>query len=40
MSQANVIQPSRFADARNALRHVFVHDLILSASIGVYTYEK
>ncbi|MDR3438463.1 dihydroneopterin aldolase [Telmatospirillum sp.] len=40
MSQANVIQPHRFADARNALRHVFVHDLELAASIGVYTYEK
>lgn len=40
MSQANVIQPHRFADARNALRHVFVHDLEMSASIGIYTYEK
>ncbi len=40
MSQANVVQPLRFADARNALRHVFVHDLEMTASIGVYTYEK
>ncbi|HXP97901.1 MAG TPA: dihydroneopterin aldolase [Telmatospirillum sp.] len=40
MSQANVIQPLRFADARNALRHVFVHDLEMMASIGVHTYEK
>jgi dihydroneopterin aldolase len=40
MSQANVVQPLRFADARNALRHVFVHDLEMSASIGVHTYEK
>lgn len=40
MSQANVIQPHHFADARNALRHVFVHDLEMPASIGVYTYEK
>ncbi len=40
MVQANVIQPLRFADARNALRHVFVHDLELLASIGVHSYEK
>ncbi len=40
MSQANVIQPHRFADARNALRHVFVHDLVLTASIGVHSHEK
>jgi len=40
MSQANVIQPLRFADARNALRHVFVHDLEMMASIGVHSYEK
>lgn len=40
MGQATVIQPHRFADARNALRHVFVHDLELAASIGVYSHEK
>jgi dihydroneopterin aldolase len=40
MSQANVIQPLRFADARNALRHVFVHDLEMMACIGVHTHEK
>jgi dihydroneopterin aldolase len=40
MSQANVIQPLHFADARNALRHVFVHDLEISACIGVHTHEK
>lgn len=40
MSQANVVQPPQFADARNALRHVFVHDLTLQASIGVYHHEK
>jgi dihydroneopterin aldolase len=40
MSQAKVVQPLRFADARNALRHVFVHNLELSASIGVYSHEK
>ena len=40
MPQANVIQPHHFADARNALRHVFVHDLELAASIGVHGHEK
>lgn len=45
MSQApkavsKVVQPVQFADARNALRHVFVHDLVLSASIGIYHHEK
>ena len=40
MVQANVIQPLRFADARNALRHVFVRDLELLASIGVHSHEK
>jgi dihydroneopterin aldolase len=40
MPQVNVIQPHRFADARNALRHVFVHDLELAASIGVHSHEK
>lgn len=40
MPQSNVVQPPRFADARNALRHVFVHDLELNASIGVHTHEK
>jgi dihydroneopterin aldolase len=40
MTPANVIQPLRFADARNALRHVFIHDLELAASIGVHSHEK
>ena len=40
MSQSKVVQPLRFADARNALRHVFVHDLELSANIGVHSFEK
>ena len=37
---APVIAPSQFADARNALRHVFVHDLVLDAHIGVHQHEK
>ena len=40
MSQAKVVQPIQFADARNALRHVFVHELLINASIGVYNHEK
>jgi len=40
MSQAKVVQPIQFADARNALRHVFVHELMLNANIGVYHHEK
>jgi len=40
MSQAKVVQPPQFADARNAMRHVFVHELTIQASIGVYSHEK
>lgn len=38
--RANVIHPSHFADAQQALRHVFVRDLELAARIGVHTHEK
>jgi dihydroneopterin aldolase len=38
--QAHIIAPSQFADARNALRHVFVRDLLLDARIGVHQHEK
>jgi dihydroneopterin aldolase len=31
--------PGRIADASKGLRHVFVHDLILVCSIGVYQHE-
>lgn len=34
------IQPVRIADARNAIRHVFIRDLVLSCSIGVHRYER
>lgn len=37
---ASVIEPVQFADARNALRHVFVRDLMLDAQIGVHQHEK
>jgi dihydroneopterin aldolase len=35
-----VAQPVQLADARNALRHVFVRDLMLDARIGVHIHEK
>ena len=38
--KANVVEPVQFADARNALRHVFVRDLMLVAQIGVHSHEK
>ncbi|WP_142847509.1 dihydroneopterin aldolase [Telmatospirillum sp. J64-1] len=45
MSQAKVIQPLRvsplrIADAQGSMRHVFVRDLVLDCSIGVYAHEK
>ena len=36
---ATVVHPLRIADARNALRHVFVRDLVLSCTIGVHRHE-
>jgi dihydroneopterin aldolase len=35
-STAATVQPVRIADARNALRHVFIRDLVLSCRIGVH----
>lgn len=34
------IQPMRAADARNAVRHVFVRNLMLSCKIGVHRHEQ
>lgn len=34
-----LVQPLRIADARNAIRHVFVRDLVLSCRIGVHRHE-
>jgi len=34
------VTPLRIADAANAVRHVFVHDLLLDANIGIYQHEK
>jgi dihydroneopterin aldolase len=36
----NVVQPLRIADAKKALRHVFVRDLVLECRIGIYDQEK
>ncbi|RMF12058.1 MAG: dihydroneopterin aldolase [Alphaproteobacteria bacterium] len=38
METSNV-QPLRIADARRSIRHVFVRDLIVMASLGVYPNE-
>lgn len=32
--------PIRIADARNAIRHVFIRDLVLSCRIGVHRHEE
>ena len=40
MLKANAVKPLSFADARNKLCHIFVHDLVLSASIGVHSFER
>lgn len=36
---ATTVQPLRIADARNAVRHVFVRDLVLFCKIGVHRHE-
>ena len=36
---ARVVHPLRIADARTALRHVFVRDLVLTCSVGVHRHE-
>jgi 7,8-dihydroneopterin aldolase/epimerase/oxygenase len=39
-SQIGLVQPLNIADARAAIRHVFVRDLVLDCSIGVHQYER
>jgi 7,8-dihydroneopterin aldolase/epimerase/oxygenase len=34
------VQPLRIAHARNAIRHVFIRDLMLSCKIGVHRHEQ
>lgn len=38
MSQSEIVKP--IADAAAGLRHVFVHDLVVPAQIGVHKHEK
>lgn len=35
-----ILQPLQIADARNAIRHVFIRDLVLSCIIGVHRHEQ
>ena len=35
----NNVHPLRIADSERFIRHVFIRDLILDASIGAYGYE-
>ena len=39
-NQAKVVQPLRIADARNAVRHVFIRDYMVNCSIGIHSHEK
>lgn len=34
------VYPLHIANAAHSVRHVFVHDLLISALIGIYTHEK
>lgn len=38
-SQIGLVQPRNIADARAAIRHVFVRDLVLECSIGIHPHE-
>lgn len=41
MSSVNTISsPSRFADGSQKIRHVFIRDMIVDCSIGIYGHEK
>ncbi len=33
------VHPLRIADARNAVRHVFIHDMVVSCLIGIHRHE-
>ena len=39
-SHIKLVKPNRIADAKRALRHVFIRDLMLPCSIGVHRHEK
>ena len=34
------LTPMKYADASRSVRHIFVRDLLLSSSIGIYDHEK
>lgn len=38
--QMELVQPRNIADARAAIRHVFVRDLVLECSIGIHQHER
>ena len=38
--RVSAVQLLRIADARNAIRHVFIRDLVLSCKIGVHRHEE
>ncbi len=40
VSRADRVSGTRIADAREAIRHVFVRNLVLMANIGIHTHEK
>ena len=39
-TKSNVVHPFRIADAETSIRHVFIHDLTLTALIGVHKNER
>lgn len=39
MTQSDNVLPLKIASAARAIRHVFIHDLLLDAHIGVYRHE-
>jgi len=39
-SHARVVQTLPVADAKTSMRHVFVRDLVLDGSVGVYEHER
>ena len=40
VDQYKVSETAKIADARSLIRHVFVRNLVLMASIGIYAFEK
>lgn len=40
VDQYKVVEPAKIADARTAIRHVFVRGLVIMANIGIHDHEK